>query len=369
MRLTVLLGSGSSRPAGIPSTKEITEKVCSGEGIVRHTDGVYYHLSQNPRPDNRRKLVLALTNVLFSEVQAYYDGARSCCVNYENCCYAASQLRDAVSGEFDNPVVEPMIEKLAKKAELSDLLGRDEDRLLLFTETVNYIQDVVWGMLSRTPGDLRYLDWVINVTRDMELSSVDLVTLNHDTVLERAFRSNSVGFCDGFGGPVNGVRFWEPDRLQDSDRIRLVKLHGSIDWFLFLPNKKISIPENRDPYYTAPRPVLLVGTFNKMLEYTTGVFADLHCHFHRCLRRTDLLISCGYGFGDKGINTKLSEWINEDDRRRLVLLHGDPVNTLERSRGAIAKHWRSWQDREKLRFLEKWVHEISWEEVKSALLD
>jgi hypothetical protein len=42
VRVAFLLGSGISIPAGMPSTREITDQVLSGEGVMRQTDGNYY---------------------------------------------------------------------------------------------------------------------------------------------------------------------------------------------------------------------------------------------------------------------------------------------------------------------------------------
>jgi hypothetical protein len=220
------------------------------------------------------------------------------------------------------------------------------------------------------PKRVQHLKWLVDVVRDESVDSIDLVTLNHDTVLEQGFDCNSVTLCDGFGEPVDGVRFWEPDRLQRAGGVRLIKLHGSIDWFLF-PNKRIGIlgSSGRGPGtpITVPRPVLLVGTFNKMPEYTTGIFSDLHCHFHRCLQQTHFLVCCGYGFRDKGINRKLSEWINADRQKRLIFVHAEPSKTLDGGRPAIANNWQSWHKQKKLLFVEKWIQDVSWDEIKQAL--
>lgn len=367
MRLLALLGSGSSRPAGMPSTADITDKVFSGQGIMRGTDKVYC-LDRNLEPtsewDARVKL---LTQNLFSEIEVYYRDRRSHPVNYENCCYVATQLCDALSGEFDNPAVMPLVEKLANGEGLHPLFEKDPERLL-FQETEHYIRDVVWGMLSRKPESVSYLKWLADMARDEDVQSIDFVTLNHDTILEQSFRSHSVDFCDGFGEATNGVRFWQYDRLEVPRRVRLIKLHGSIDWFFFEEERKVGISQNHNPFRRiASRPELLVGTFNKMLGYTTGIFADLHCYFHRTLRHTQYLVCCGYGFGDKGINTKLSEWINAGPDRRLIVVHPDPCQLSGCSRGAIKHNWDFWRKQGKLLPVEKWVQEVSWDEIKREL--
>jgi hypothetical protein len=367
MRLTIVLGSGSSEPAGLPSTDRITKSVRSGEGVWRHTDGVYRRVPYQPTSPWNAPVKL-LTSALFSEIEAYYRDKSSRTVDYEDCCYLAAQLSDAESGEFDNPAVQPLIEKLTDKEELRALTANGGDRRRLFDETVNYIRDVVWDMLSGRPTSVQHLNWLIDMVRDKSVESVDLVNLNHDRVLEQVLSCNLVSFCDGFGELVGAVRLWEPDRLEGA-RVRLIKLHGSIDWFL-LPNKKIGIVGSHEAGLTTPiitRPLLLVGTFNKMTEYTTGIFADLHCHFHRCLHQTHFLVCCGYGFGDKGINRKLSEWINADRQKRLILVHAKPGEALDGGRPAIANNWRSWHKQKKLLFVKKWIQDVSWDQVKQAL--
>lgn len=367
MRIAFLLGSGASRPAGMPSTDEITAAVQSGNAVVRHTDGVY----RFDGPGYLRNLtdpVLALTRALFAEIGEYYADRRSHPVNYENCCYVATQLYDTESGEFDNPAIKPLIDKLRSTAELHTSLESHEDRVRLFEETKHYVCDIVWAMLGRPPSNLEYLACLLDATRDRDVQSADLLTLNHDTVLELALKTNGVAFCDGFGQPTENTRLWEPGQLAENHRVRVCKLHGSIDWFWFRSKRRIGIPLNGDLFDTSGRPELLVGTFNKMHQYTTNIFADLHCHFHQTLRQVRFLISCGYGFGDKGINTKLVEWIRMDSSRRLLIVHGNHGQLMDCSRGAIANHWQQWEAEGKLRFLEKWIEQVTWDEMKTALL-
>ena len=63
-------------------------------------------------------------------------------------------------------------------------------------------------------------------------------------------------------------------------------------------------------------PLLLIGTFNKVAEYSRGIFLDLHHRFRSTLREADRLVVCGYSFGDKGINTAVIEWYYAKRGRR-----------------------------------------------------
>lgn len=363
MKIAFLLGSGASREAGMPSTSEITSAVESGTNVVRHTDGVY----RFGGPDylrGRTDPILALTRALFDEIGAYYADRRSHPVNYENCCYVATQFYDTESGEFDNPAIKPLIDKL--RSTMPAHLSSPADRVQIFREAKHYIHDVVWGMLARKPSNLDHLSILVDAASDSDVQGIDFFTLNHDIVLERALKARGVTFCDGFGEPVENVRYWDTDLLADNDQIRLCKLHGSIDWFWFHPKRRVGISLDGDLFDTPGRPELLVGTFNKMHQYTTSIFADLHCHFHQTLRLVSSLICCGYGFGDKGINTKLVEWINSDPAKKLLIVHGDRFSLMECSRGAVANHWQAWEAQGKLRFIEKWIEQTTWAELKAT---
>jgi hypothetical protein len=352
----------------MPSTEQITQLVRSGNGVVRHTDGSYCiggpeYLADSTKP------ILSLIGILFAEIQDYYTDRRSHPVSYENCCYVATQLCDTESGEFDNPAVQPLIEKLREHEELRSLLRTGEQRLSLFSEAKHFIHDIVWRRLAQQPLSVDYWGWLIKGAHDDAVNSTDFLTLNHDTVFEQALRKENIKYCDGFGKPSENVRFWEPGQLEENRRIRVCKLHGSIDWFWFRSKRRVGIPLMGDLYDTPGRPELLIGTFNKMHQYTASVFADLHCHFHKCLRQVNSLICCGYGFGDKGINTKLVEWINDGQSKRLVVVHPDPQGLMDCSRGAIANHWQEWQQEGKIRTIGKRIEETDWDEVKETLID
>ncbi|MHB8559128.1 MAG: SIR2 family protein [Candidatus Acidiferrales bacterium] len=352
----------------MPSTGQITELVSSGDGVVRHTGGSYYiggpeYLGDSVKP------VLCLIRAIVAEIQEYYAPLRSHPVNYENCCYVATQLCDTESGEFDNPAVQPLIEKLKRHDELCFLLKTGDKRLSLFREAKHFIQDIVWREIAKPPSSLDYLGWLIDGAQDTAVHSTDFLTLNHDTLLEQALSKMNVKFCDGFGDASDNIRFWEPGLLEQEHRIRVCKLHGSKDWFWFRSKRRVGIPLTDDLYDTSGRPELLIGTFNKMHQYTASVFADLHCHFHKVLRRVNSLICCGYGFGDKGINTKLAEWIDTDETKRLVIVHPDPQSLKECSRDAIANHWQHWQADGKIRTVEKRIEQTCWNEVKAHLSD
>jgi hypothetical protein len=379
-----LLGSGISHPAGMPSILQITEKVLSGEGVWRHTNGNYYLGEDRSVPSLAAHVprVLKFLRRLKGEIDQYYRLQPWRGTNYEDLYYVASQIEDSELGEYDNAAVQPLIDKILP--EIQPLLVGNEDQGSpewqlheLAGESTNYIQDVVWHSVDKEPTRSDHLDCLGGGCMDHRLSSVDVFTLNHDTVLEQCLSRNGVPFTDGFGEPLNGVRYWNPDSFDELSRVRVFKLHGSVKWFQFRDGS-VGIPLDGDAWHTTNpagnmqlplegRPVILAGTFNKMLRYTSGIYSDLHCQFHRSLRHTWRLVICGYGFGDKGINTRIVEWVYSSPARRLTIVHPEPEELRRAARGAISMNWRRWATENKMAIIRRPIEQTSWQDIWDSL--
>lgn len=398
-KIAFLLGSGVSIPAEMPSTSNITERVLSGEGVMRHTDGNYYFdtplYAHMGIPDEYVPRVVIFLNRLKIEIDLYYLYQTGRIANYEDLYYVASQIKDSESGEYDNPAVQPFIDKILP--EIQPLLQGTENGsvhewqlLTLAMEATHYISDVVWHLLYKEPSRTDRLNCLIDACKDDQMSRVDIFTLNHDTVIERCLSQAGVQVndqvTDGFGKPLNNVRYWEPDLFEnESFKVRLLKLHGSVNWFRFRPNsggwsnESIGIPPDWDIWHTKSpqgqlqwpidgRPMFLAGTFNKMFQYTSGIYADLYCHFYRSLPHSQRLVVSGYGFGDKGINTRIAEWIYSAPDRRILLIHPEPENLKRSARGAISNKWDEWIDQRTLNILPKRIEDTSWDEIRDRLI-
>jgi hypothetical protein len=195
-----------------------------------------------------------------------------------------------------------------------------------------------------------------------------LFTLNHDLVLEHALRERGIAFSDGFSGSHGSLMLWNDS--YPAATCRLFKLHGSVNWFRFrireagVERQVIARAEADVLHAIGPnverldvpldaRPEFLVGTFNKILGYASGIYADQHFRFHEALSDADRLLVVGYGFRDKAINARVVAWLNEGRRRRLVVVHRQPTQLLgQGARGAIRGNWRSWLDHGNLAFVE-----------------
>ena len=219
----------------------------------------------------------------------------------------------------------------------------------LIRETRNYIADIVWCCLCREPASQNHLNVIAYACKSVNVTSIS--TLCHDTHVETYLKEKGISLSDGFSEPEADVKYWNGDFCL-SGTTPFLKLHGSVDWFRFdtlngdSHNRRIGIPINRDCYHTHAadgerqwpfpgRPLLLIGTFNKISAYSSGIFGELHNRFRVTIREAEQIVICGYGFGDKGINTGILEWY--EPGRRLVIIHPCPKRLAADARPAIQR--------------------------------
>ncbi len=360
-RLVFLFGSGISKPAGLPSTDEITRTVLAG------------HSGSSPNT------VVKFLGVLQDLLNEYFKEHRRS-ANYEDIYYACKQLFGHKSGNFENPLVLPFVQQIVPLFPQMDVYDLAED-------AAHHLAIVVVKQLSKPTRALDYLALIYDASVASQYDGCDIFTLNHDHLLETYLQSRDAKPLDGFGESINGsVRCWQPELFQDKTaRVRLFKLHGSLDWYRMRPDgagweeEVVGISSER--YLGDSRaedgrrminvddgPLILIGTFNKMLEYNSGVFLDLLCEFRFRLRVSRRLIVCGYGFGDKGINTQIVEWLYRDRTNRLFVIHPDPDGLASGARGAIQNNWEGRLKTGKLVVIPKYIQDLTFDELQEVLI-
>ncbi|MXX03975.1 MAG: type II toxin-antitoxin system HicB family antitoxin, partial [Gemmatimonadetes bacterium] len=300
VKTAVLLGAGSSIPAGFPSTKKLTQIVRSGKGVTRESDSSYYiDFNSAVLQEGTTTLVIELVNHLHEVQRQYYEHyGLNRTPNYEDIAYLISQGCEQWKGEIDNPVVLSFIDRLRSDmaSEVHELEQYDfktcinhtenEDLLAsLLEESLNYIVDIVWRCLLGNPNSVRQLGVIKHIC---ESSCVTIIsTLCHDTHLETFLRNEGIGLADGFRDRYDsGIRYWNGG-FSSNGSIPFLKLHGSIDWFELYPHGG-TIFDNRVGIVSADldcqrlqdgsgewldttgRPMLLIGTFNKISQYSAG---------------------------------------------------------------------------------------------------
>ncbi len=386
-KITFLLGAGSSQAAGFPSTKNLTEKTVSGRGVSRNGDGSYYVGEDDGPPNGVLRLVTSMVRRLHAEAVRYYSGTAGRPTNYEDIYYLASQVRDELSGDLENPAIRGFVSEL--RADMSPLVadasarvedGRWEQHMPvdlegLLKEVCLYIAGIVsQSLISHRSASESKPSVIASVCKSADVSSIS--TVCHDTHLEEFLESEGVELVDGFSDSDRSVPHWTGGFSSDV-KTPFLKLHGSVNWFRYTDRSIRRVPplcypqrlaDAESHYAEDGRPLLLIGTFNKMADYSSGVFLELHYRFRATLRESSKLVVCGYSFGDKGINEEIVGWIEGGKGRLLVVIHPDPSSLVASARGAIRNGWEEWNRRGVIRLIEKRLEFVTMDDCVGAVL-
>ena len=345
-KLVFLLGSGVSRAAKMPCVADITESIVNGV-----LDGCAYKTLGDRRYSNSSAIVdldpdrMVSVLAFIKELQRRCNGYFSRGISYEDIAYIAWQIRDQQSGNYENPALVPLVRSLRQKFPRNKLeIGN------LAREACAYIHCVVRDMLSKAPSGLGHVPCLLEASRAIEFDQVDIFTLNHDTLIEQELRAQAVDFSDGFEHRTKTCDYWVTQSFAEArNKVRLAKLHGSVDWYIYRPDltnpmrQMIGKPKVWESQDLSGKPqwpvddesVMLIGSFNKIFEYTAGIFSDLFCAFRSSLRSTKHLVVGGYGFRDKGVNHSIIEWLRASSDRRLIVVHKNYETYKQESRKAI----------------------------------
>ena len=377
-----LIGSGVSIPSGFPSTKEITNLVLSGENIIRHTDSRYYI---NPSPteleqhftNEQLSNVLSLFKVIM-DIMGEYNKPET--INYEILFYFVVQLSDFESGNSVNMALYPFYKEV--KTKYHSMTGKQIRFIDLFAEAENYIRHIVWRKLQSVQvTNFDQLTFLSDALKDKAFGPLNVATLNHDLLIESYLDKLKIKLHDGFGKPINGVRYWENNFKNENN---LLKIHGSINWVTLRVDKgnwftqKVGIvldgdidhPKNKDGVLMRsqpPEPLILTGTFNKIGEYTGSIYSDVYSRFKSLLNHTNFLVVSGYSFGDKGINAAVTEWLFLNADHRIIVIHRDPKRLLNTDARRAIQRIANDIAPDNFISIPKMIQDTTWEDIKRAL--
>lgn len=152
--------------------------------------------------------------------------------------------------------------------------------------------------------------------------TVNIFTTNYDTLLEDALALNKVPYWDGFaGGAVaqRTQRYGEPAPT-NGQRANLIKMHGSIDWFLCDKGYVWRVRAN-DRYPKTDRRVLIYPQATKYIATQQDPFSSQFDLFRKSLnsRQSNTLAVCGYSFGDDHINNEIEFALSKEENKTVLL--------------------------------------------------
>ncbi len=169
--------------------------------------------------------------------------------------------------------------------------------------------------------------------------AVRLFTTNYDTLLEDALALGGFSYWDGFSG---GAVAYRNHRYGDEepnlrDRAHVIKLHGSIDWHLGEDDRVWRVRDG-DLYPKKTSRVLIYPQSTKYLATQRDPFAAQFDLFRRALsaREENVLVTCGYSFGDEHINQEIELALQRPENKTTVLAFTPKMHP-------ILERWRTGQ--------------------------
>jgi hypothetical protein len=388
--VTFLLGAGASIPAGMPCTAQITERVLSGEGVTCDLGYAYRIRSEGASNADglegldRSGYVTPVVEYLRRLHDRFAPGHRERCgveLSYEDLYYIASQ----VAGHMGNPMIGQARDLVRAETEEVEKArprvcgsGARLSPESVWRDALAYIQGVVVSLVERKPGPTRYLRVIDETWHDPSVSQVSLATLNHDRVAEEFLGENSIPYSNGFGRLTGGTRRFEPAVFGAGDRVRLLHLHGSVDWLSGSyaqdrpdeADEQLSLVEGRGAYeehlsrgYVFDRFPVQIGTYNKIINYTLNpILGDLQYWLRRVLDESDIVVAAGYGAGDYGVNARVRHWLRDRRGRHLVVIDPHPEGPVTR--------WSGWVlGTRGLVVMEQGIEGTSWADITHAVRD
>ncbi len=165
-------------------------------------------------------------------------------------------------------------------------------------------------------------------------SKLTFFSTNYDTLLEDALGLEKFTVVDAFSG--GAIAYWNPQfEFQDAhslpNKCLLYKLHGSIDWHR--DEKKGLVRTRYGTKYLANKSeIMIYPQATKYVETQKDPFSYLFNGFRNALNSTDdnVLITCGYSFGDDHINAEIEAALSSRNNRTTIIAFSqeDPDGTV-----------------------------------------
>jgi hypothetical protein len=164
----------------------------------------------------------------------------------------------------------------------------------------------------------------------------------------------------------------------------LFKLHGSINWYRFRLehenpfSDRFGIVVGNDPHHARDgkgkllnridiAPWVLAGTHSKAVQYGFGIYAEMHFWFHRLLEEHTVMAMSGYGWGDRGINGRLMQWLHSVRQPRLVLMHERPDDLAQYSKSSLWNRYEPLVNAGRIVPVRKWMQHVDFEEIRQRV--
>ncbi len=345
MATVFILGAGFSIPAEYPSAHDLNEKFfqkveknvlkfSSGEWAWDEYDDVTSH---NGRLNSEH----LNTSYLLSELIERYQKETFLPFGYE-------EFYDWINKEYSSELIKTCCNQVNSRLKAENqhsvhfFKNPDINEYIRIQECYSYlIADILNRAYKREENSSCYTSLIKLLYRE---GIADVFTLNHDTLFEFLLEKNQLTYSDGFSTVDSIIANDQNEVLSVFNNhyeypIKLYKLHGSIDYYLFSEMKQnlggvynrtgnywffktknhwdkhrasiISLENNEVIQSVNPdiKPQFLTGKSKLTNINEHLIYKELYTHLRNSLQKTDKLIIIGYSYRDIHINKLIKEFL------------------------------------------------------------
>lgn len=360
--LNIIIGAGFSFPAGLPLGNDIKAKFDRSlkEKLMRMPSSEWFW-TEGKEPamvHNGRLNTDGLEyEFVMEELIKKYKSVNGGFKDYED-FYQYVKDNTYINGWYEN------ILALAKKRFYSETKCKEDSEYCGYAfkmpersrpqEIINYlISDLL--NCKKTDEELitiykPFLDYLL------KYQSVYIFTLNHDWIFEKLFRKAGIVYKDGFS--IQGTEIYFENKPLPSFKndfstkgINLIKLHGSIDMYVFEHGEQEGATLTRNGDYTYFKPggyqekhhpiridaqtmePIQTMNFDVVPKFITGknkkefiqqdyMYSKMYNLYQERIALKDDLLIIGYSYGDEHINDELLKFTDSDGRSIINLNPG-----------------------------------------------
>lgn len=173
--------------------------------------------------------------------------------------------------------------------------------------------------LQHDSARIEYFKKLVEIAKS---NSADIATLNYDLIAEDS--ASSLGFSHDYG-----LDKWNDEKVVEFGRssaknIRIIKLHGSLNWYAKGDDINIKEPEG---VQWGALPNLVFGGAGSKLRID-GPFLQLRHEFQSRLLKTNILVIIGYSFQDEHLNSVIRRWTSTRRNAKMIVVNPSVVSSF-----------------------------------------
>ena len=137
---------------------------------------------------------------------------------------------------------------------------------------------------------------------------VNIVTTNYDCILEYALSKSGHNFTDGFTG--RSLSEFDPNLFTDKEIINLIKVHGSLNWYIDENNKVLYLPFGHH-FKQLKHAMVLPAQDSKYTETIKEPYRSLITKSDEFIRNANSFLVIGFGFNDEHLTPIIEDKIKK----------------------------------------------------------